>query len=70
MHKSLIKEHVEERVVGHISKDSTAIEAREKPQKKNSSGNSQGGKEKRKRGRPIKGEKREKVLMRLERQQV
>lgn len=68
-HESLIKQHVEEGVVGHISRDSTAIEAREKPQKKNNSKNSEGSKEKRKRGRPIKGEKREKALTRLERQQ-
>lgn len=69
VHESLIKQHIEERVVGHISRDSTAIEAREKPQKKNSSKNSEGSKEKRKRGRPKKGEQREKVLTRLERQQ-
>ncbi len=55
VHEALIKEHLGERVVGHISRDSTTINAREKPQKKNKT---QGKKEKRKRGRPKKGEKR------------
>jgi len=69
VHEALINQHLAERVVGHISRDSTAIEAREKPRKKNSSEKPQGSKKKRKRGRPKKGEKREKALTRLERQQ-
>jgi IS5 family transposase len=34
VHAALVKEHVSEHLVGHISRDSTAIEAREKPAKK------------------------------------
>jgi len=68
VHEALINEHMTERVVGHISRDSTAIEAREKPQKKIYE-KPQGSKEQRKRGRPKKEEKRAKVLTRLERQQ-
>ena len=53
VHKALIKKHMSEHLVGHISRDSTEIIAREKPvtlkktEKKKS---------KRKRGRPKKGE--------------
>ena len=32
-HKSMIKEHLGESLIGHISRDGTAIEAREKPRK-------------------------------------
>jgi Transposase DDE domain len=71
MHEALIKNYHSERIVGHISRDSTAIEAREKvarvyPPKVKSK------KLKQKRGRPCKGEVREsKVapeLTRIERQ--
>ena len=34
VHAALVKEHVSEHLVGHISRDATAIEAREKPAKK------------------------------------
>ena len=63
VHEALIKRTHEERIVGHISRDATAIEAREKPvtlvppQKP-----------KRQRGRPRKGEVVEKEAKRLERQ--
>jgi hypothetical protein len=63
IHEALIKRTHEERLVGHLSRDATAIEAREKPvtlvppQKP-----------KRQRGRPRKGEVVEKEAKRLERQ--
>lgn len=65
VHASLIKHYQSERLVGHISRDSTAIDAREKPIKKKKI-----AKIKHKRGRPRKGEKRVKKLKRLERQEM
>ena len=53
-----------DRLVGHLSRDSTAIEAREKPAAKERTPPPP----KRKRGRPKKGEERLKVLKRLDRQ--
>jgi uncharacterized protein (UPF0179 family) len=64
VHASVIKEHVGDKITGHISRDSTSIDAREKPVKK-----PKAVKQKKKRGRPKKGEKRSKELTRLERQQ-
>jgi len=62
VHESLIKRSYSDHIVGHVSRDSTAIEAREKPvwnkEKK--------APPKYKRGRPKKGEEREKELSRLE----
>ena len=55
VHEALVKEYVGDDVVWHVSRDSTAIEAREKPAKKV---NAAAPKEKRKRGRPRKGEVR------------
>ena len=66
VHAALIKKHVKPRIIGHISRDSTAIEAREKPLKKPAK--AQGGKEKKKRGRPKKGEERYKPVTRIEHQ--
>ena len=63
LHEALIKGTHEERLVGHISRDATAIEAREKPLKTTRS-----EKPKRKRGRPRRGEERPKEPRRLERQ--
>jgi len=34
VHKALVKEHLSEELIGHISKDSTAIEGNERPKKK------------------------------------
>jgi hypothetical protein len=51
LHEALIKRSYEDRLVGHLSRDSTAIEAREKPVKTAAPAPS-----KRKRGRPKKGE--------------
>jgi hypothetical protein len=64
VHEALIKRTHKERLVGHISRDATAIEAREKPVKIEAS-----QAPKRKRGRPKKGEVVEKKEpRRLERQ--
>ena len=63
VHESFIKKHYKDEIVGHNSRDSTAINAREKPLKK--------VKVKappKKRGRPKKGEIRIKVLTRIEQQ--
>ena len=64
VHSRLIKQHMGDRIIGHISRDSTSIDAREKPVKKIKI-----LKPKKKRGRPRKGEVRIKELTRLERQQ-
>ncbi len=66
VHEALIKERYEGELVGHISRDSTAIEAREKPIKKPSQ---EAQEEKPKKlGRPKKGEERPQEPTRLERQ--
>jgi transposase len=63
-HDSLVKDFLSEEIIGHISRDSTAISGREKPAKKVKE-----SKKPRKRGRPAKGEKREPVVpKRLDRQ--
>jgi hypothetical protein len=53
VHEALIKKTHADRLVGHISRDATAIEAREKPVKKEPP---EPARPKRKRGRPKKGE--------------
>ena len=63
LHEALIKRTHEDRLVGHISRDATAIEAREKALKV-----TKPEKQKRKRGRPRKGEQRPREVRRLERQ--
>ena len=63
VHESLIQKHYKDEIVGHNSRDSTAIEAREKPLKKEKV-----NKVAKKRGRPKKGEERIKELTRLEKQ--
>lgn len=65
-HENLIKKHMGNKVVGHISRDSTSIDAREKPVRKKV----EKAKPKKKRGRPPKGEIRIKEPTRLERQQA
>ena len=63
-HDSLVQEYLADELLGHISRDSTAIVGREKPAKKVKE-----PKKPRKRGRPAKGEKREPApLKRLDRQ--
>jgi IS5 family transposase len=65
VHKALVEEHLKAELIGHISRDSTAIEGREKPVKKEPKKRAAP----RKRGRPAKGEPREpKEQKRLERQ--
>lgn len=63
VHQALIEQYLGEHLIGHISRDSTAIPAREKPEKKVPV-----EKKPKKRGRPKKGEERPKEPTRLERQ--
>lgn len=65
VHKALIIDCYKDDIVGHISRDSTAIEAREKPQKKEIKKES---KPKCKRGRPKKGQEVPKEKTRIEKQ--
>lgn len=65
VHQELIEKYESSRLVGHISRDSTEIEVREQAAAKVKKVESA----KRKRGRPKKGEKPNKPLKRLERQQ-
>jgi hypothetical protein len=69
LHAALIKRSHEDRLVGHISRDATAIEAREKPVKTAPPEASTRAQPKRKRGRPRKGDvAAKKEPRRLERQ--
>ncbi len=69
--QAMISENLSEDIVGHISRDSTEIEVREKPQKETKAGTeSDEKKPKRKLGRPKKGEESIKEPTRLERQQT
>ena len=71
VHQTMISENLSEDIVGHISRDSTEIEAREKPQKETrAKAESDKHKPKRKQGRPKKGEESIKEPTRLERQQT
>jgi len=63
VHESFIKTHYQDEIVGHNSRDSTAIDAREKPLKKEKIAQVA-----KKRGRPRKGEERIKEPTRLEKQ--
>jgi len=65
VHERLIKQYMGDKIIGHISRDSTSIDAREKPVRKNI----KILKQSKKRGRPVKGEIRIKEPTRLERQQ-
>ena len=56
VHEALVKEHVGEKVVMHISRDATEVLAREKPARKVKADTEPEPKLKRKRGRPKKGE--------------
>lgn len=65
VHDALVEEYLSEKLVGHISRDSTAIIGREKPAKKVV----EEPRKPRKRGRPTKGEQREAVAeKRIDRQ--
>ena len=71
VHQALISKNLSEDIVGHISRDSTEVEAREKPQKETKSeAGCDGGKATRKAGRPKKGEESVKEPTRLERQRT
>ena len=63
VHESFIKKHYKDEIVGHNSRDSTAIDAREKPLKKEKA-----TQEPKQRGRPRKGEVRIKEPTRIEKQ--
>lgn len=63
VHEALVKAHLGEALIGHISRDGTAIEAREKPTAKGAQ-----PKIKPRRGRPRKGEERAPKLTRIARQ--
>jgi len=63
VHKNIISEYLGEQLIGHVSRDSTAINAREKPLKKPKKEDAP-----KKRGRPKKGEERPKQPTRLEQQ--
>lgn len=65
VHAAIIEKHEKPRLVGHISRDSTAIEARERGVKREKKTTLP----KKRRGRPKKGEERIKPVTRLERQQ-
>ena len=67
LHEALITDTMQEQLVGHVSRDATAIEGREKATPKPQQPAKP--KRKRKRGRPRKGEERPKEPSRLERQQ-
>ncbi len=55
VHDELVEQYLAEELVGHISRDSTAIVGRDKPAKKKA----KEPKKPHKRGRPTKGEQRE-----------
>jgi transposase len=63
VHNALIKKAFKGRIVGHVSRDSTAINGREKPVRKKKK-----DKKPKKRGRPKKGEERPKEVKRLDKQ--
>jgi len=64
VHDSMVQDYLADELIGHISRDSTAIVGREKPAKK-----AKEPKKPRKRGRPAKGEQREPAVeKRLDRQ--
>jgi transposase len=64
VHEAMIQTRYAKQVVGHISRDSTAIHAREKAAKKEPKAKPAG----KKRGRPKQGEERPKEMTRIERQ--
>jgi hypothetical protein len=69
VHQFLIKSLLSDELIGHISRDSTAIEVRERPSKAKLRLVKK-KKSKKKKGRPKKGEIREKELSRLEKQSL
>ena len=63
LHEAVVERTLQEHLAGHVSRDSTAIPVREQPVRK-----SKPVKQKRKRGRPRKGEQRRPQPTRLQRQ--
>jgi Transposase DDE domain/Transposase domain (DUF772) len=71
VHQAVISENLSEDIVGHISRDATEIQVREKPRKETKGAAvSDGEKAKRKLGRPKKGEESIKEPTRMERQRT
>ena len=66
VHDSLVAEYLSHELIGHISRDSTAIVGREKPAKKAD----KEPKPRRQRGRPAKGEQREAATLKRMNRQV
>lgn len=64
IHEAMVKQHAGPKLAGHVSRDSTEIDAREKPARKAKEPSP--NKPKQKRGRPRKGEVREKEPKRLD----
>ncbi len=64
LHEAVVRQALGDRVIGHVSRDATAIEAREKPQPRAP----KPPKPKRRRGRPRKGEERPGERRRVKRQ--
>jgi len=56
VHEQLVRRHLQDHIVGHISRDATEIEAREKPPRRSSDDPPPPAPPKRKRGRPRKDE--------------
>jgi len=56
VHEQLVRRHLHDHIVGHISRDATEIEAREKPRRRSSDDPPPPAPPKRKRGRPRKDE--------------
>jgi len=70
VHDELVKKHLKEELIGHISRDSTNIVGREKPIRKKNEATKTTKRTTKKKGRPRKDERRDtKELTRLERQQ-
>lgn len=66
VHSAIVETYIKSELVGHISRDSTAIKGREKPIKKEKK--SKKTKKAKKRNRPSRSENRKKVETRIERQ--
>lgn len=70
VHQAVITENLSEEIVGHISRDATEIEAREKPVKETKAEAKSTENQKRKPGRPKKGEVVVRETTRMDRQQA
>lgn len=66
VHEAVVREYMPEQIIGHISRDATAIVGNEKPAKK--SEEKKAAKAAAKRGRPKKGQERPKEEKRIDRQ--